>query len=36
MTVKVKPDARLSIRRHTALGMGAAIILVGGLGGWPS
>ena len=34
MIVTAKPDARLSIRRHTALGMGAAIFLVGGLGGW--
>jgi HlyD family secretion protein len=34
MTTRAKPNARLSIRRHTAMGMGAAIFLVGGLGGW--
>ena len=34
MNKRAQPNARLSIRRHTAFGLGAAIFLVGGLGGW--
>jgi HlyD family secretion protein len=34
MKMTVKPNARRSIRRHTQLGMTAALALVGGLGGW--
>ena len=34
MKSRAQPNARLSIRRHTAVGLAAAIFLVGGLGGW--
>ncbi|MBM6582479.1 HlyD family type I secretion periplasmic adaptor subunit [Microvirga sp. BT689] len=34
MSKSAKPNARQSIRRHTRLGLAAAIALVGGLGGW--
>jgi HlyD family secretion protein len=34
MTMTAKPNARQSIRRHTRLGLTAALALVGGLGGW--
>lgn len=34
MSQSAKPNARQSIRRHTRMGLAAAIALVGGLGGW--
>jgi HlyD family secretion protein len=34
MSAAAEPNARRSIRRHTALGLGAALALVLGLGGW--
>ena len=34
MTSRSQTPARLSIRRHTAIGLAAALLLVGGLGGW--
>ncbi|WP_262029017.1 HlyD family type I secretion periplasmic adaptor subunit [Microvirga sp. Mcv34] len=34
MSPAPKASARISIRRHTLLGLSAALVLVGGLGGW--
>ena len=34
MTAAKKMNARVSIRRHTLLGLSSALFLIGGLGGW--
>ena len=34
MTATKKTNARVSIRRHTLLGLSSALFLIGGLGGW--